>query len=111
MTTAQAAGLIKGKASVLTRVSFNTDAIDALPPPPPEPVTVRLSRQGENRGRSSSNTRPTVPNRSSASCAREDNRWEYLTDRKKRIAHIRIGMLNRGTASGPGRRADKVGGR
>jgi carboxyl-terminal processing protease len=99
MTTEQAAGLIKGKASVLTRVSFNTEAIDSLPPPPPEPVTIRLSRKGEKSWMLKLDFQSDRPESVFGVMRRQDNRWEYLADRKKQIAHIRIGMLNRGTAS------------
>jgi carboxyl-terminal processing protease len=99
MTTAQAAGLLKGKASVLTRVSFNTDAIDALPPPPPEPVSLRLCREGEKPRTLKLEYQSDRPESIFGVLRHEDNHWEFLADRKKRLAHIRIGMLNRGTAS------------
>src|SRR5205814_3023 len=68
-------------------------------PPPPEPVSLRLSRQGEKPWTLKLEFQTDRPESVFGVMRQEDNHWEYLADRKKRIAHIRIGMLNRGTAS------------
>ncbi len=99
MTTAQAAGLIKGKAAVLTKVSFNTEAVDSLPPPPPEPVSLWLSRPGCKEWRVKLEFQATRPESVFGVQRRDDNSWEYLADRELGIAHVRLEILNRGTAS------------
>ncbi len=99
LTTAQAAGLIKGKPSVLTRVSFNADEIDALPPPFPVPVSLRLARPGVKPWTLKLDFQTDRPEPVFGVMRHGDNSWEFLADRKNRIAHVRLGMLNRGTAS------------
>ena len=99
MTNAQAAGLIKGKASVVTRVVFNTDAIDPLPPPAPEPVSLRLSRRGRDPWKVTLEFQTEKPESVFGVQRLADNRWHYIADRDRGIAHIRLGMLNRGAAT------------
>jgi C-terminal peptidase prc len=99
MTNAQAAGLIKGKEAILTRVAFNPDAVDALPPPLPDPVSLRLSRAGRQPWRVTLEFQTDKPESVFGILRRDDNRWHFLADREKGIAHIRLGMLNRGTAA------------
>ncbi len=98
MTTAQTAGLIKGKPSVLTRVTFNTD-LDVQAPSLPDPVSLRLSRKGMKPWELKLEFETGRPDSVFGVIRREDNNWEYLVDRARGIAHIRVGMLNRGTAS------------
>src|SRR5207244_3780682 len=100
MTTAQAAGLIKGKASLLTRVGFNTDLSDPdLPPAPPPPTSLRLARPGRAPRKVAPEFQEGRPECVFGVVRRDDNSWDFLVDRERRIAHVRIETLNRGTAT------------
>ncbi len=66
---------------------------------PPEPVKVRMQRPGGKAPREVSLTgRRFRPETVWGVTRREDNSWDFWLDRRRRIAHVRVGPLAKGTA-------------
>jgi carboxyl-terminal processing protease len=99
MTTAEAAGLIKEKAGNLSRLTSAELNVD-LPGPDatPVPVTLELRRPGRKPWKVTLDFQEARPESVFGVSRRDDNSWNFLIDRERKIAHVRVEMLNRGTA-------------
>jgi carboxyl-terminal processing protease len=86
------------------RVSVTLPDVVAGPArPAPEkdegPIRVTFRRPGEGRARTVELRRERFrPETVLGVARREDNGWEYFADRKRRVAHLRLAALGRGTA-------------
>jgi carboxyl-terminal processing protease len=101
LTTAEAAGLIKGKELLLTHLGPDVTSPFDLDEPsgPPLPTRVRLSRPGRTPWTVSLAFQETRPESVFGAMRRDDNSWDFFLDRPRRIAHVRIESLNHGTAT------------
>jgi carboxyl-terminal processing protease len=102
MTPGQAAGLLRGKELCLTDPTTPTTISPSdldEPPGPPPPAKVRLLRPGRAPWTVSLAYQDSRPESVFGVSRREDNSWDFLLDRQRRIAHVRIVSLNHGTAS------------
>jgi len=65
----------------------------------PRVVTLQIARPGRKRWTVSLEYQERKPESVFGVQRRDDNSWEFLIDRERRIAHVRIEALNKGTAN------------
>jgi carboxyl-terminal processing protease len=98
-TSAQATSLIQKHARAGAYPGWNLD----IPPPgmpeaAPRPVRVTFARPGQKLRQITLEFQTGRPESVLGVIRRQKNTWDYLLDRKHKVAYVRITSLNRGTA-------------